>query len=112
VAGSKPPLTVIVTPEAAGELWEIWRHNLERYNFEHAESYETFLKIGINRLTKVYDEGKGVDGFPELRSIKLKRSRHGDGHIVIYQVDEVQGTVTVFHIYHTKMDVRGRLESE
>jgi len=112
MAASKPALTVILTPDAESELWEIWRRNLDRYSYDHAESYESFLKIGINRLATAYEEGDEVERFPELKSITLKRSRRGDGYIVIYEADEEDRSVIVFHIFHTKMDVQGRLESE
>jgi plasmid stabilization system protein ParE len=107
-----PPLTVIVSPTASSELWEIWQYNAERYNFHHAEGYEAFVMAGINALATTYAEGKGVEGFPNLRSLTLKRRRRGDGHVVIYEVDATERTVNVHHVYHTKNDIQGRLEGE
>jgi plasmid stabilization system protein ParE len=47
-----------------------------------------------------------------FKYITLKRSRKGDGHHVVYEVDEANGVVNVLRIFHTKMDLKGRLESE
>jgi plasmid stabilization system protein ParE len=112
MARRKPRLTVITSPTAADELYDIWLANLKRYNFDHAESYEAFLKSGINALATDYDDGKEVEGFPELRRVTLKRSSQGQGHVVIYEIDLLAQTVYVHHLYHTRMDIQGRLESE
>jgi plasmid stabilization system protein ParE len=112
MAENPPTLTVIVSPTAVQELWEIWQYNAHRYSFDHAQEYEAFLAAGIGNLATTYREGRDVEGFPELKSVTLKRSRKGDGHIVIYEIDETEQTVAVLHIFHTKMDVEGRLESE
>jgi plasmid stabilization system protein ParE len=112
MAENPPTLTVILSPTAANELWDIWQYNAHRYGFDHAQNYEAFLKTGIGDLATTCHEGRDVAGFPELKSITLKRSRKGDGHIVIYEIDETEQTVGVLHIFHTKMDVEARLESE
>ena len=111
MAPDKPLLTVILQPRADADLWEVWKWNAERYGVDHAEGYEAFLKEGLNGLAVNYDAGKLVEGFPELKSLTMRRGR-GDGHIAIYEVDVDAGTVNVLHIYHTKMDVRGRLQRD
>lgn len=112
MAKNTPTLTVIVSPTATNELWDIWQYNAQRYSFDHAQDYEAFLKAGIDALATTYNEGRDVEAFPELKSVTLKRSRKGDGHIVIYEIDEAEQTINVHHVFHTKMDVTGRLESE
>ena len=112
MARRKPHLTVVTSLAATDELFEIWLFNLKRHNFDHAESYEAFLKSGINELATEYEEGDKVEGFPELRRMALRRSRQGDGHVVIYEIDPLAQSVYIHHLYHTKMDIQGRLESE
>jgi plasmid stabilization system protein ParE len=109
---TKQPLTVIYSPTAEEEIWGIWVSNLDRYGYDHAEDYVAFLRTNIHKLSTDYEDGKPVEGFPELKSLTIKRSRKGDGHIAIYEIDEAFQVVNIHHVYHTKMDVRGRLESD
>jgi plasmid stabilization system protein ParE len=113
MASSKPKLTVILSPTAEGELWGIWIHNLETYkSLEHADSYLDFLREGINGLTSRYDEGREVEDLPELRSIALRKSRRGYGHIVIFEIDAPNETVYIHHVFHTSQDILGRLKAD
>jgi len=101
MATSRQTLTVILSPAADEDLLGIWGEGSE-----HTETYEGFLKSGLNALATNYAEGKDVDGIPECRYITLKRMRKG-GHFVIYEVDELLGAVNILRIFHTRMDVRG-----
>lgn len=113
MASGKPSLTVVLSPAANDDLWEIWGDNVQQYkNAGHADAYLEFLRTGINRLATEYEDGKPIEGFPEFQYITLKRSRRGHGHYVIFKVDRAQQLVKVLRIYHTRMDVQGRLTAE
>jgi plasmid stabilization system protein ParE len=105
------PAVIVLSPGAIAELWDIWRYNATRYGEEHADRYEAFLKEGIERLSTDRQDSRTVEGFSELRSVTLKKRRQGEGHIVIYRFDTEANQVNILHIFHTKMDVQGRLES-
>jgi plasmid stabilization system protein ParE len=112
MASSKSALVVSLAPAANDDLWEIWGDNAERYGLEHADSYLDFLRTGINRLSSNYDKGWPVEGFAEFKLVTLKRSRRGQGHYIIFKVDEAEGLVKVLRVYHTRMDVKSRLNAE
>ena len=77
-----------------------------------ADSYQRFLLREIDALANTYVDGKVLRDFPELQYIICQKSRQGDGHYAIYEVDEDELIVTIHHIFHTKMDVLGRLQKE
>lgn len=77
-----------------------------------ADRWDAFLKQSIYSLAHTYDDGQQVLNFPELRSLLCKKGRKGDGHYLIYEVDEAERRLTIIHVFHTKMDVTGRLERE
>lgn len=113
MASSESPLTVILSPEARDDLWEIWGDNVELYtSVEHADGYLDFLRTGINRLAVTYADGLALEGFREFRYVILRKSKKGHGHFVIYTVDESQQIVMVLRVYHTRMDIQTRLESQ
>jgi plasmid stabilization system protein ParE len=112
LATGQPILTVVLTDDAADELDAIWRYNAGHRSHDQADDYDAFLKGSIATLGTDYSEGKPVEGFPELRHTTFKKSRRGDGHIVVYEVLEARQIVAVLHIFHTTMDVIGRLSQE
>lgn len=103
-------LKVLVSPKARNELLAISEYNRENYGDMRAQSYEAFLISGIKKLATTYLKGRPVEDFAELRSVTLKRRTRGDGHIVIYEI--MPAEVNILHLFHTKMDVQGRLGSE
>ena len=114
MASRKPTLTVVFTYDAADDLNDVWRHNAKRSGVDHADRYDGFLKQNIAQLATDYDAGKGIEGFPELQRITFKtnRKRSTDGHTVIYEVDAANKIVSILHVFHTKMDLEGRLKRE
>ena len=83
MAGSKPRLSVILSPGAKEDLLEIWHYNAKKYGVAHAESYWQFLHLGIYSLATEYEHGKRVEGAPELKFVTSKRGKRGDGHVLI-----------------------------
>ena len=113
MASGKPPLIVSLSPAADDDLWEIWGDNLEEYkSVDHADSYLDFHRTGINRLATNYNDGKPIEGFEEFQFITLRKNRRGHGHYVIFKVDEAQQLVKVLRVYHTRMDIQGRLRAQ
>jgi plasmid stabilization system protein ParE len=76
---------------------------------EQAASYQAFLVAGIENLAGDYERGRPVSGFPELLRIVLKRRAAGHGHYVVFEVNRVEGAVHILHLWHTRMDLEGRL---
>lgn len=105
-------LVVVFSPTAENELWEIWKYNAQTYSPEHADDYEEFLLGGINSLPSRYQLGNRVADWPQLRCLTLKRKHSGDGHYVVYETALDERTIFIHHIFHTKMDVSGRLEAD
>ena len=114
MASRKPTLTVVFTHGASDELNDVWRQNAKQRGVDHADSYDEFLKQNIAHLATDYDAGKGIDGFPELQRMTFKTNsrRSTDGHTVIYEVDAANKTASILHVFHTKMDLEGRLKRE
>jgi plasmid stabilization system protein ParE len=112
MARKKPSLAIVLSPTARTELKGIYAYNVEHRSLAEANKYEDFLLSRIARLATEYEDGREVPEFPELKSLTLKPSRRGEGHVVIYEIDLVTQSVHVHHLYHTRMDIQGRLESE
>lgn len=110
MARSKPKLTVLVAPEAAAELSDIWCWNAERYSPEHADLYVDFLKQIILGLDRAYSNGKSVTTRPDLRYVLVRRKPKGYGHLVVYRAGEK--TVDVLHVFHTAQDWQTMLIDE
>ena len=111
MASSESPLTIQISRTANGDLWEIWRNNLEQYrSVEHADRYLEFLKLGIQSLLTEPDASRPLRGVPEYRFITLKRSRSGHGHYVVFKVDFALRMVKVLRVLHTRMDIQARLQ--
>jgi len=108
----QPSLIIVFAASARIELDEIWAWNKEKYNAKHAVDYLDFLLEGIGQLATKHGEGKLVDGFPQLKALTLKRSPRGHGHVIIYRVEEAVQRIRILHVYHTRQDIRGRLEME
>ena len=105
-------LVVLYSPTAENELWEIWKYNAKTYGLEHADAYEEFLLTGINSLPERFHLGKKVADWPQLRYLILKRSSGGEGHYVVYETALDEGTIFIHHIFHTRMEVSGRLQAD
>lgn len=105
-------MKVIRAAAVARELSAIWRYNARTYNPQHANDYEDSLVRDIDALEYEPTLGRPLEGHPGLRSLTLKRSLQGHGHIVIYRVDEAAQTIRVLHVYHTAQDWQGRLRRE
>jgi plasmid stabilization system protein ParE len=101
-----------MSQSASDELDDIWAYNAANWSIRQADSYDQFLKSGIQKLGSNYETGRKIKGLEGLRGIALKRRTKGDGHFVVYQVDRPAGVITVLHIYHTKMDIHGKLDRE
>jgi plasmid stabilization system protein ParE len=113
MATSKSPVTVIVSPAAEDDLIEIWGSNVEIYkDVNHADNYLVFLRTEINKLATSYPDARALKGFPEFRFITMKKGRRGHGHYAILDLDEVEQVITVLRVYHTRMDLAGRLKME
>lgn len=110
--GKEKTLEIRYSLVARRELAHIWDYNAETRGVGQANAYEDFLLSHIERLPLEPRRGREVDEFPELRSLTLLKRAGGDGHVVIYQVDEAGGYVDVLHVYHTKQDIQNRLRKE
>ena len=109
MARRKPVLTVILAPQAENELDEIYRWNLEQRNVGAADAYIAFLKSKIKGLAAGYDQGKPVEGRPDLLYLLMKKRMSGDGHIAVYSVFDTEAIVEVLHIFHTKHNWENKL---
>lgn len=113
MASSEPPLNVKISPDADEDLWGIWVDNLVRYKIvEHADEYDAFLRAGIKGLAFAHGSGSVLPEFPELRYMVLRKSSRGHGHYIFYKVDPVQDEVKVLRVYHSRMDIVGRLKAQ
>ena len=112
MARRKPSLAVVLSPGARRELRDIYAYNVEHRSRTQANKYEDFLLSRIARLATEFDDGRQILGFPDLKSVTLKPSRQGEGHVVIYEIDAAAQSVYIHHPYPTNMDIQGRLESE
>ncbi|RYZ72199.1 MAG: type II toxin-antitoxin system RelE/ParE family toxin [Proteobacteria bacterium] len=110
---TKPfPLTVVVAPAAQADLFGIWNDNAERYSVDHADDYIEFLQAGIDALATEHGDGKPLEDFDEFKFVTRKKKPKGHGHYLIFRVDEAAQIVRVLRVYHTSMDIIGRLKSE
>lgn len=112
MAEGKPTLEVVLSYPASDELDQIWFYNAKHRSVSAANDWDAFLKENIQKLSTEYNDGYPVRGFPEVRYRTCKRSRAKDGHHLIYEIDKARGLVIVLHVFHTKMDVVGRLSGE
>jgi plasmid stabilization system protein ParE len=112
MARRKPALTVNITVSAQRELRNIWDYNAEHRSVRQADSWDNFLRTKIQKLATTYDDGRPVEGLPNLKNITAKKRASDDGHVVIYEVDDTTKIVNILHVFHTKQDIQGRLESE
>jgi plasmid stabilization system protein ParE len=113
MATSKPSLTVAVSPDAEHDLIEIWGDNVELYkDIDHADNYLAYLRTEINKLATNYPDGRAIEGFSDFRFVIARKRKGGQGHYIIFDVDEAQQLVTVLRIYHTRMDIGVRLKRE
>ncbi len=104
-----PKLAVVLSRSAQISLQEIWNYNSMRRSVREADAYDAFLRNNIDGLAKNYPNGKEVEGVPDVRALTVKKRRSGDGHVVIFDIDGAGGVVNVLQIFHTKMDIPGRL---
>ena len=81
MASRKPTLAAVYSYDARQELRGIYTYNATKRGPSEAVKYEVFLIAGIDKLATDFDAGRAVEGFPELRRIKLKRSSQGHGAI-------------------------------
>jgi len=110
MARPKPALKVIVAPEAASDLAEIWRWNAERYSPDHADRYVDLLKQVIYGLDVAHLRGKPVARRPDLRFVLVRRKSRGYGHLVVFRINDV--TVDVLHVFHSAQDWPTELSDE
>lgn len=110
MASGNPLLTVVISARAASDLEEIYGYNAQHKSIAVADDWETFLTTQIASLGTNYGDGKPVESRPELRYLLMKRrGRWKDGHLAVYRIDGITGTVRVLHVFHTKQDWEGRL---
>ena len=107
-----PRLTVLVSPEARGELRAIFDYNAEHRGLAQAEAYDDFLQERIESLNSDRQVSRPIEGHPSLWSVLCKRRPRGDGPVLICEADEARGTLSVLRIYHTKMDLSARLKDD
>jgi len=112
VAARQPSLKVVYSHNAEADLRSIWRYNAEHRSIAQADSYESFPLKEIQALSAKYDKGKRFVELPDLSYITCKWKQGGDGHYVVYEFDVDSHTVIILHVFHTKMDVVGRLSDE
>jgi len=109
MARRKPRLSVVVTPGVSKELNKIWRYNAEHRSEGQADEWDRFLKGKIRSLATSYERGKRVEEFPGLLYLFAQKRAGTDGHIVVFQTDQLTKTVTVLHVFHSKQDWRNEL---
>jgi plasmid stabilization system protein ParE len=100
-------LKVVITPAAERDLLQIWLHNAEQYDVDHADGYLRFLKRGTVELETDHALGRQVPNHPTYRFIVLRKGR-GHGHIVVYHI--LDEAVEVIRYYHTAQDWQSGLE--
>jgi|GEM_PF-1836093 len=104
-----PSLLVLLSDAAQDDLLGIWADNVDRHGLERAESYEDFLKVGINSLANRFPSATSIEGFPHVRCMTFRKRPRAYGHHVIFRVDDENGLILVLRIFHTSMDVVARL---
>jgi len=112
MARRSPKLTVVITAAADRELTSIWDYNAEYRSLRQADAWDSFLRTKIAGLATGYADGRPIEDFSNLRRILVKRRSQANGHYVIYEVDQASQVVNILHIYHSSMDVEGRLKRE
>lgn len=100
---SRKRLRVIFAPSIRGTLRRIWIYSASRWGEKRADSYLSALNKRLFGLARDYDSGKPLAD-EKLRRILFKRRNSDDGYVVIYEVDEHAGNVSVHAIFHTKQD--------
>lgn len=74
-----------------------------------ADRYIASLRAKIASLAIDYDEGKSIEGRPDLRYLLMKRRNSGDGHLAVYSVYDALATIEILHVFHTKQDWENKL---
>lgn len=111
MASERSGLNVTLSPDAEADLLEIWADNADFYqDVAHADAYVGFLLAGIEALAQGYRSGRPLEGYPEYRFVILRKRPRGHGHYVIYSFDSQ--AVTVLRVFHTRMDIAGRLRNQ
>lgn len=103
-------MKVVVTPQAQGELAEIWAWNLKDKGIRGADSYIHFLKKSILALSSTYAKGRIVSTRPEFRFITFRQSYRGHGHLAVYMIEG--NDIVVLHVFHTSQDWENKLAEE
>jgi len=112
MARRSPELTVVITATAQRELLRIWDYKAESRGERQADAWDDFLRRTIDGLSTDYDQARPVEGFPELRHVIARKRSSSHGHVIVYEVDSVGQAVNILHVFHTRQDLRGRLEQE
>jgi plasmid stabilization system protein ParE len=110
MASEPGKLVVRITSVAWLDLDSIWEWNARAYGNEHADSYIEFLITSVEKLGPSPDLGKEVLVRPGARSIEIRRSKRGHGHIAIYRV--TGQAVEVLRFFHTAQDWQNRLRDK
>ena len=102
-------LEVAIAQEAEDELDQIYRYNILNRGLRAADLYLAFLRSKIAGLATTHGAGRPIKGRPDLQYLLMKKRGRGDGHVAVYSVDFERAKVEVFHVFHTKQDMIGRL---
>lgn len=102
-------MTIVYAASARAELDEMWAWNVEKHGTALAAEYLDWLQGNIDRLVTGHPDGKPVEGFPHLKRLTVRRSSRGQGHVVIFRMDEIAQRIRILHVYHTSQDIQGRL---
>ena len=103
-------MKVVLTPEAQGELADIWAWNAKDRGILHADRYVGFLMESIFALTETYALGRPVSTRDDFRYTVIRRRSKGHGHIAVYTFEEEQ--VTVLHVFHTAQDWEAKVAED
>ena len=98
------PYRLILAPQAVEDLKEIWQSNAVAYGACWADEYLVFIQFGLESLTYSPHRGRRVQGQQGLLSLLIQKRPRKEGHIAVYEIAEDSRTVSVLHVFHTKMN--------
>jgi plasmid stabilization system protein ParE len=99
-----PGLSLRYSDRARRSLNQIWWDTASRWSEAQADRYVAFLRAKISTLLTFPTLGSPVDGRPGYRSLTLRKSSGGDGHVVLYAIQPAEGVLEFLELFHTKQN--------
>lgn len=110
--GQPRSLTVIVAPLAQDDLDSIHAYTAYRHGIGQADDYDDFLSARVAALAVERSDARQIEGHPRLWRVLCQWRPRRDGHILVFEIEEPVGTLSVLRVYHTKMNLPARLEED